>query len=125
MIQILDTYAYLCFNADNYCSINSQYKLHLDQTAMTFAFYCSLMVSLLSTTMLQWFPCPKMDTSAQRIIEDEEDKNQKATEGQQGQCYQNNEEDKFQSQSQTRDPLWPGHGPVKYMQPSTWKNELK
>ena len=69
MIQIFDTYAYLCFTADNYCNTSSQYKLHLDQTAMTFAFYCSLMVSLLSTTMLRWFPYPKMKkegSSAQR-----------------------------------------------------------
>lgn len=63
MIQIYDTYAYLCFTANNYCSTTSQYKLHLDQTAMTFAFYCSLMVSLLSTTMLRWFPCPTKSKS--------------------------------------------------------------
>ena len=65
MIQIFDTYAYLCFTADNYCNMSSQYKLHLDQTAMTFAFYCSLMVSLLSTTMLRWFPYPIKSKPAQ------------------------------------------------------------
>ena len=59
MIQILDTYAYLCFTANSYCNMRSQYKLHLDQTAMTFAFYCSLMISLLSTTMVRWFPLPE------------------------------------------------------------------
>ena len=59
MIQILDTYAYLCFTANSYCNMRAQYKLHLDQTAMTFAFYCSLMISLLSTTMVRWFPLPE------------------------------------------------------------------
>ena len=59
MIQILDTYAYLCFTANSYRNMRAQYKLHLDQTAMIFAFYCSLMISLLSTTMVRWFPLPE------------------------------------------------------------------
>ena len=63
MIQILDTYAYLCFTANSYCNMRSQYKLHLDQTAITFGFYCSLMISLLSTTMVRWFPLPKKSTT--------------------------------------------------------------
>ena len=64
MIQILDTYAYLCFTANSYCTMSSQYKLHLDQTAMTFAFYCSLMISLLSSTMLRWFPLPAKNSES-------------------------------------------------------------
>lgn len=62
MIQMFDTYAFLCFAADNYCSMTAEYNLHLDQTAITFGFYCSLMVSLLTTTMLRWIPLPKKIT---------------------------------------------------------------
>ena len=59
MIQMFDTYAFLCFASDNYCNMRAEYRLHLDQTAVTFGFYCSLMISLLTTTMLRWIPCPK------------------------------------------------------------------
>ena len=76
MIQILDTYAYLCFTANSYCNMRSQYQLHLDQTAMTFAFYCSLMISLLSTTMVRWFPLPGKNYAAKRK-ENEPSKNDK------------------------------------------------
>jgi len=59
IIQMFDTYAFLCMAADNYCTMRAQYKLHLDQTAVTFGFYCSLMISLLTTTMSRWVPLPK------------------------------------------------------------------
>ena len=59
MIQMFDTYAFLCFASDNYCNMRAEYKLHFDQTAVTFGFYCSLMISLLTTTMLRWIPFPK------------------------------------------------------------------
>ena len=58
LIQLFDTYAFLCFTADSYCSMRDEYKLHLDQTALTFGFYFALMTSLLSTIMLRWFPWP-------------------------------------------------------------------
>ena len=60
LIQMFDTYAFLCFAADNYCSTEAEYNLHLDQTAFTFGFYAALMVSLLSTLMLQWNPWPEV-----------------------------------------------------------------
>ena len=125
MIQIFDTYAYLCFTADNYCNTSSQYKLHLDQTAMTFAFYCSLMISLLSTTMLRWFPYPKIKESSPV----QSDNKETATEGQPQvqplQIHGENEsngneiiaiEDQDEDQLQfhvihARSPTWPLHNP--------------
>jgi len=62
MIQVFDTYAFLCFAADNYCTTESQFSLHFHQTVVTFAFYCSLMVSFLASTMLRWVPWPKKDS---------------------------------------------------------------
>ena len=59
MIQVFDTYAFLCLAADNYCTMESQFTLHFHQTVVTFAFYCSLMVSFLTSTMLRWVPWPK------------------------------------------------------------------
>ena len=60
IIQMFDTYAFLCFAADSYCSTRAEYNLHLDQTAFTFGFYAALMTSLLSTLMLQWNPWPEL-----------------------------------------------------------------
>jgi len=37
MIQVFDTYAFLCFIANNYCTVESEFMLHL-QTVVTFAF---------------------------------------------------------------------------------------
>jgi len=61
LIQMFDTYAFLCFTGDSYCSLRAEYKLHLDQTALTFAFYCSLTLSFLSSVMLTWIPGPNLD----------------------------------------------------------------
>jgi len=61
MIQVFDTYAFLCLAADNYCTMESQFTLHFHQTVVTFAFYCSLMVSFLTSTMLRWVPWPRKD----------------------------------------------------------------
>lgn len=74
MIQMFDTYAFLCLTADNYCSMRSEYKLHLDQTGITFGFYLALVTSLLSTTMLRWFPWPSINASNNTA-----DKNQQPT----------------------------------------------
>ena len=59
MIQMLDTYAFLCLTADDYCTRRAQYDLNLDQTSITFGFYCSLLFSYLTTIMLRWIPWPK------------------------------------------------------------------
>ena len=59
IIQMYDTYAFLCFAADSYCTTRDEYNLHLDQTAFTFGFYAALMISLLTTRMLQWNPWPQ------------------------------------------------------------------
>ena len=59
MIQMYDTYAFLCLAADNYCTPGSEYDLHLDQTAITFGFYCGLMLSYVTSIMLHWIPQPK------------------------------------------------------------------
>ena len=64
LIQVFDTYAFLCFTGDNYCSLNAEYKLHLDQTALTFAFYCSLTLSFLFSSMLTLIPRPKISKAA-------------------------------------------------------------
>jgi len=58
-LQMFDTYALLCFGASDYCSSTSKYEFHTIQVAITFAFYCSLGLSLLTSTMLLWNPWPK------------------------------------------------------------------
>ena len=61
MIQMFDTYAFLCLAEDRYCTtdLEAQYNLHLDQTAITFGFYCGLMLSYMTSIMLCWIPWPK------------------------------------------------------------------
>ena len=54
LLQMFDTYSLLCFSPDLYCSNTSEYKLHLAQTAITLLFYCSLILSQLTRTMLDW-----------------------------------------------------------------------
>ena len=56
LIQVFDTYSFLCFTDDSYCTLREEYSLHLDKTIITFAFYCSLTISYLSSTMLNWIP---------------------------------------------------------------------
>lgn len=72
IIQMFDTYAFLCFAADNYCSTKAQYDLHLHQTFFTFGFYLALMTSLLSTTTLRWIHCP--ETPPEKTTEKTESK---------------------------------------------------
>ena len=60
LILMFDTYAFLCFADDSYCTISAEYKLHLDQTAFTFGFYAALVTSLLSTLMLRRNPWPEL-----------------------------------------------------------------
>ena len=60
ILQLLDTHAWICVMHDLYCDdLRSDYELGLDRTAVSFGFYCSVLVSILATTMLKWFPCSK------------------------------------------------------------------
>ena len=60
ILQLLDTHAWICVMNNLYCdNLRSEYELGLDRTAISFGFYCSVLVSILATTMLQWFPCSK------------------------------------------------------------------
>ena len=61
IIQMFDTYTLLCLAERDYCDRISQYRLHLDQTALSFSFYCSLMISLLVTIWLNLVPQPKLE----------------------------------------------------------------
>ena len=58
LIKVFDTYGYLCFSHDSYCTMTEEYSLHLHKTAITFGFYCSLTLSFASSTMLNWVPWP-------------------------------------------------------------------
>ena len=55
MVQAFDTYAFLCFTGNEYCSETTQYDIPLSQAAFTFAFSVSIMVSTLTVAMLKWF----------------------------------------------------------------------
>jgi len=66
-LQIFDTYAFLCFTADNSCTVTDEYTLHFHQTLITFLFYCSLMVSFLASTMLRWITWPILKSN-KRIL---------------------------------------------------------
>ena len=60
-LQTFDTYSLLCFSPRLLCSHSSEYKLHLAQAAITLLFYCTLALSQLASTMLNWHPWPKKD----------------------------------------------------------------
>lgn len=55
MVQAFDTYAFICFTGNEYCSATAQYDIPLGQAAITFAFSVSIMVSALTVAMLKWF----------------------------------------------------------------------
>ena len=60
ILQVLDTHAWICVMKDMYCNnLLTEYQLGLDRTAIAFGFYCSVLISILATTMLRWFPCSK------------------------------------------------------------------
>ena len=61
LLQIFDTYSFLCFSPDLYCSHTTEYKQHVVQAAITLFFYCSLVISHLTSTLLIWNPWPKSD----------------------------------------------------------------
>ena len=55
MVQAFDTYAFLCFTGNQYCTVTVQYDIPLGQAAFTFAFSVSIMASTLTVAMLKWF----------------------------------------------------------------------
>ena len=60
ILQVLDTHVWICIMKNMYCdNLQSEYELGLDRTAMSFGFYTSVLISILASTMLQWFPCSK------------------------------------------------------------------
>ena len=60
ILQVLDTHAWICVMKGLYCdNLRSEYELSLDRTAISFGFYCSMLISILADAMLQWFPCYK------------------------------------------------------------------
>lgn len=60
ILQVLDTHAWICLMNDLYCdNLRTEYELGLDRTAISFGFYCSILVAILASTMLHWFPCSK------------------------------------------------------------------
>lgn len=63
MVQIFDTYTFLCLAESDYCDMISQYRLHLVQTALSFSFYVSLMISLLTTIWLHHVPWPEREST--------------------------------------------------------------
>ena len=63
LLQIFDSYSFLCFSPDPYCSHTTEYELHLLQTGITLSFYCSLVIAHLASTMLLWNPWPNDDDS--------------------------------------------------------------
>ena len=59
LLQIFDTYSFLCFSPDLYCSNSTEYELNLLQVCITLLFYCSIVMSHLASTILMWHPWPK------------------------------------------------------------------
>ena len=60
ILQALDAYAWICVMKHFYCSnLRSEYQLGLDRTAISLGFYWSILVSILTSTMLRWFPYSK------------------------------------------------------------------
>ena len=64
LIQMFDTYAVLCFFPNEaYCTPTSEYRIHAIQSILTVSFYCSLALSLLASSVLEWKPWPKKFTN--------------------------------------------------------------
>ena len=60
LLQMFNTYSLLCFVPnEEYCTPTSEYRIHAVQTILTVSFYCSLALSLLTSTILDWNPWPK------------------------------------------------------------------
>ena len=67
LLQIFDTYSFLCFSPDSYCSHTTEYNQHIVQAAITLFFYCSLVISHLTSTLLIWNPWPKHDEQTNNL----------------------------------------------------------
>ena len=60
MLQMLSTYAWICITEDYHCqNAVTRYQLGLYQAYITFGFYFALLIAILATTMLRWFPHSK------------------------------------------------------------------
>ena len=60
ILQMLSTYAWICITEDYHCqSAVTHYQLGLYQAYITFGFYIALLIAILATTMLRWFPHSK------------------------------------------------------------------
>ena len=60
LFQVLGEYSWICITGDVYCrSTINQYRFGLDMAALGFTFYCCMLVAILSTTIIRWFPCSK------------------------------------------------------------------
>ena len=60
ILQMLNTYAWICFTEDYHCqNAVTRYQLGLYQAYMTFGFYIALLIAIVATTMLRWFPYSK------------------------------------------------------------------
>jgi len=65
LFQVLGGYSWICITGDVYCrSIKNQYRLGLDMAALGFTFYCCMLVAILSSTIIRWFPCSKKARAA-------------------------------------------------------------
>jgi len=65
LFQVLGTYSWICITNNVYCKNTlNQYRLGLDKAALGFTFYCCLLLAILSTAILRWFPCSKKARSA-------------------------------------------------------------
>ena len=67
LLQIFDTYSLLCFSPDFFCSHATEYQLNLLQAAIILFFYCSLLLSQLTSTLLLWKPWPKPDEGLDEV----------------------------------------------------------
>ena len=60
ILQMLNMYAWICFTENYHCKNTvTHYQLGLYQAYMTFGFYIALLIAILATTMLRWFPYSK------------------------------------------------------------------
>ena len=60
ILQMLNTYAWICITEDYHCqNAVTRYQLGLFQAYITFGFYIALLIAILNTTMLRWFPLSK------------------------------------------------------------------
>jgi len=65
LLQILGTYSWICITDHYYCkNVTNQYRLGIDKAAVVFTFYCCILIAVLSTAILPWFPCSKDARSA-------------------------------------------------------------